>query len=125
LRATLESPNSLGVSRSPALCPRALFRLMAVVVAAMLLLPLGIGCAGQAVARPAPVMAAHMDCEGKRPPAAPAHDCASDCALACAALPAPPSPKGRASFAAAEPAQRVPAALSHLANGPAPPPPRG
>ncbi|MBB5697851.1 hypothetical protein [Sphingomonas yantingensis] len=113
------------MNRPSALSPRALFRLMAAVVVALLLMPLGIGCAGQAVAGPAPVMASHMDCEGKRPPAAPAHDCRSDCALACAALPTPPSPEARAMVAMSEPAQRVPVSLAHLVNGPAPPPPRG
>jgi hypothetical protein len=98
---------------------------MAAVVAALLLMPLGIGCAGQAVASPAPVMASHMDCEGKQPPAAPAHDCRSDCALACAALPVPPSPEARPIVAMAEPAPRAPVSLAHLVNGPAPPPPRG
>lgn len=104
---------------------RALFRLVAAVVAALLLMPVGIGCAGQAVAGPAPVMASHMDCEGKQPPAAPAHDCRSNCALACAALPVPLSPEVQAIVAMAEPAQRAPVSLSHLVNGPAPPPPRG
>lgn len=102
-----------------------MLRLMAAVVAALLLMPLGIGCAGQAVAGPAPVMATHMDCEGKRPPAAPAHDCRSDCALACAALPVPPSPQARAVVAMAEPSPHAPVSLAHLVNGPAPPPPRG
>lgn len=97
---------------------------MAAVVAALLLMPLGIGCAGQAVTGPAPVMASHMDCEGKRTPAAPAHDCRSDCALACAALPTPPSPEARAMVAMADPAQCVPVSLAHLVAGPAPPPPR-
>lgn len=102
-----------------------LVRRLTALCAALLLMPLGIGCAGPAMAAPLPAMTAHMGCEGKRAPAAPAHDCASDCALACAALPAPPAPDARAIAAAAEPAQRVPGSLAHLVRGPAPPPPRG
>lgn len=98
---------------------------MAAVVAALLLMPVGIGCAGQAVGSPAPLMATHTDCEGKQPPAAPAHDCRSDCALACAALPVPPSPEARAVVAMAEPLPHTPVSLAYLVNGPAPPPPRG
>ncbi len=113
------------MNRLSALSPRVLLRLMAAVVAALLLMPLGIGCAGEAVASPAPAIATHMDCEGKRPPAAPAHDCRSECALACAALPTPPAAEARALIASSEPLQRAPVSLAYLVNGPAPPPPRG
>jgi hypothetical protein len=100
---------------------RALFRLIAVMVAAALLLPLGIGCAAQA----APAVATHMDCEGKSAPAKPAHDCASDCALACAAIPVPPLASGSDAVGAAIHAQPAMLTLASLARGPAPPPPRG
>lgn len=102
--------------------PRALLRLATLVVAAALLLPLGIGCAAQAAE---PAIAAHMDCEGKQAPAAPAHDCSSDCALACAALPVPPCASGREASTLEAYRQPAPVSLAHIVNGPAPPPPRG